>query len=57
MMSFGITLCVMLGLGALASAAVFDLEFTSGLTHAGLFILTIVLLALASGVTLAGAAT
>ena len=57
MMTFGITLCIMLGIGALASAATFELEFTSGLTHAGLYILSIVLLALVSGVALAGVGT
>ncbi len=56
-MSFGIagvTLCVMLGLGALASAGCFELEFGNGLIHAGLYFIAIILLAVVSGVPLAG---
>ena len=53
-MTAGVFFCIMLGLGALASVATFELEFTSGLTHAGLYLLTILLLALVSGVPLAG---
>lgn len=53
--SFGITLCVMLVIGAFASAATFELEFAGGLTHAGLYIVSMVLLAWLSGVTLVGA--
>ncbi len=55
-MTAGVFFCIMLGLGALASVATFELEFTSGLTHAGLYLLTILLLALVSGVPLAGVA-
>ena len=55
-MTAGIFFCIMLGLGGLASTATFELEYLSGLTHAGLYILTILLLALVSGVQLAGAA-
>ncbi|MEM6469223.1 MAG: hypothetical protein AAF802_06605 [Planctomycetota bacterium] len=51
---FGITLCVMIALGALASAATFELEFFGGVIHAGLYFIAIVLLALTSGVMLAG---
>lgn len=51
---FGITLCVMIGLGALASAATFELEYFSGVIHAGLYFVAIVLLAFTSGVVLAG---
>lgn len=51
---FGITLCVMIALGALASAGTFELEYFSGFIHAGLYFVAIVLLALVSGVTLAG---
>lgn len=51
---FGITLCVMIALGALASAGTFELEFFSGIIHAGLYFIVIVLLALTSGVVLAG---
>ena len=52
--TFGITLCVMIGLGALASAGSFDLEFGSGIAHYGLYLIAIILLALVSGVTLVG---
>ena len=55
-MTAGIFFCIMLGLGGLASTATFELEYLNGLTHAGLYILTILLLALVSGVQLAGAA-
>ncbi|WP_235908897.1 hypothetical protein [Roseiconus nitratireducens] len=51
---FGITLCIMIALGALASAGAFELEYFSGVIHAGLYFITIVLLALTSGVVLAG---
>ncbi len=54
---FGITLCVMIGLGALASAGTFELEYFSGVIHAGLYFIVIVLLAFTSGVTLAGLPT
>jgi hypothetical protein len=50
---FGIILCVMIGLGALASAASFELEYTSGLAHAGLYFIATMALALLSGITLA----
>ena len=49
-----ITFFIMLGLGGLASAAIFELEYTNGLIHAGLYFISIVLLAMVSGVTLAG---
>ncbi len=52
-MSFGIVFCVMLVAGAFASVATFELEFTSGLAHAGLYLIGTLLLALLSGVTLA----
>ena len=51
---FGITLCVMIMLGALASAGTFELDYFSGIIHAGLYFIVIVLLALTSGVVLAG---
>lgn len=51
---FGITLCVMIALGALASAGAFELEYFSGIIHAGLYFIVIVLLAFTSGVVLAG---
>ena len=50
---FGIVFCVMLGMGAAASALSFELEFTSGLAHAGLYFLVTTVLALLSGLTLA----
>lgn len=54
-MTFGITLCIMIALGALASAGTFELEYFNGVIHAGMYFVAIILLALASGVTLAGA--
>ncbi|TWT79087.1 hypothetical protein CA13_04840 [Planctomycetes bacterium CA13] len=51
---FGIIFCVMLGIGAFIAVATFELEVIGGLTLAGLYFLTVVLLALVSGVTLAG---
>ena len=53
-MTLGITLCVMLALGAIASVATFELEFFNGLIHAGLYFVATILLAIVSGVTLAG---
>ena len=50
----GVTLCVMLALGAFASMGAFELEFGSGFIHAGLYFIAIILLAVVSGVTLAG---
>jgi len=52
----GITFCVMLGLGALASVACFELEFPAGLIHAGFYFAAVIILALIAGVTLAGEA-
>ena len=48
---FGIIFAVMVGLGALASAATFDLEPVNGLTLAGLYFIVSVVLALLSGLT------
>lgn len=50
---FGIVFCVMMGLGAVASVASFELEFASGLAHAGLYFIVTMILALLSGITLA----
>ena len=50
---FGIIFCVMMGMGAAASVASFELEFTSGLAHAGLYFIVTMALALLSGITLA----
>ncbi len=52
-MVFGITFCVMLALGAVASSATFELEFVNGLAHAGLYLIGVVLLAIIAGVSLA----
>jgi hypothetical protein len=52
-MWFGIIFCVMMGLGALASVACFELEFGSGLAHAGLYFVVTMVLALLSGIALA----
>lgn len=52
-MTFGIIFSLMLVIGAFASLATFELEFTSGLTHAGLYLIATMLLALLSGITLA----
>lgn len=50
----GVIFSVMLVLGALASVASFELEFPSGLAHAGLYLVFTMLVGLLSGVTLAG---
>ena len=52
-LAFGLILAIMIGLGALASAATFELEFVNGLTHAGLYFIVAVMLALISGLKLA----
>ncbi len=52
--SFGVVFCVMLAIGAFASVATFELEFTSGLAHVGLYLIVTLLLGLLSGVTFAG---
>ncbi len=52
-MVFGITFAVMLGVGALASAGTFELEFLSGLALAGLYLIATMVLALIAGVPLA----
>jgi uncharacterized integral membrane protein len=52
-LSFGIVLSVMLVVGAFASVATFELEFSSGLAHAGLYLIATMLLALLSGAALA----
>lgn len=50
---FGIIFCVMVGTGAVASMASFELEFPSGLAHAGLYFIVTTVLALLSGIALA----
>jgi cation transport ATPase len=52
---FGIIISVMLVIGAFISVATFELEFSSGLAHAGLYFIATILLAVISGITLAGA--
>lgn len=52
---FGMVLAVMLGLGALASVGSFEVEFSSGLAHAGFYIVSVLILALIAGITVAGA--
>ena len=52
-MWFGLIFCVMLGLGAVASVACFELEFGNGLAHAGLYLVVTTALALLSGIPLA----
>ncbi|MFK8113588.1 MAG: hypothetical protein AB8B91_15410 [Rubripirellula sp.] len=54
-MWFGITFCVMLGIGAVASSELFELEFLSGLAHSGLYLIAILIFALISGISLASA--
>lgn len=51
----GVAFVVMIGLGAVAAMATFELEFVGGLTLAGLYFIAVILLAVVSGVTLAGA--
>ena len=55
--SLGVIFCIMLGLGTLVSVGTFELEVGSGFIHAGLYFVSIVLLAFVSGVTLAGNAS
>jgi len=50
---FGIIFSIMLVIGALASAATFELEFLNGLAHAGLYLLVTLILAMISGIQLA----
>lgn len=52
LMSSGITLVVMLCLGAIAAMAAFELEFVGGLTIAGMYIVPTLLLAILGNVTL-----
>jgi len=52
---FGIVFSVMVAIGATASMIVFELEFSEGLAHAGLYLIVSMILAVLSGVTLATA--
>ena len=54
-LAFGIIFSIMLAIGAFASVGAFELEFINGLTHAGVYLIATMVLALISGVTLAGA--
>lgn len=49
-----IMFCIMVGIGTFASVATFEVETSGGLTHAALYFISVVLLALIAGVTLAG---
>ena len=51
---FGIIFTVMVVIGAFISVGAFELEFGNGLAHAGLYLIATMLLAVISGVTLAG---
>ena len=51
---FGIIFSVMLVIGAFVSVATFELEFTSGLAHVGLYLIASIVLAVIAGATLAG---
>ena len=50
---FGIIFSIMLVIGALASVELLELEFVSGLAHAGLYLIVAMVLALISGVPMA----
>jgi hypothetical protein len=52
--TFGIVIAIMLVVGAFASMGSFELEFLSGLAHAGVYLLATMVLAVVSGITLAG---
>jgi len=52
--TFGIFFCIMLGIGSVIAVATFELEVFGGVLLAGLYLLSVVLLAIVSGVTLAG---
>jgi hypothetical protein len=56
-LAFGIIFSIMLVIGAFASVGAFELEFTSGLAHAGLYLIVTMVLALISGITLASGAS
>ncbi|MEM8665939.1 MAG: hypothetical protein AAGG48_00380 [Planctomycetota bacterium] len=51
--TFGVVFSIMLVIGAFASVGTFELEFLNGLTHAGLYFLVTVALAMISGIQLA----
>ncbi|MEM6979770.1 MAG: hypothetical protein AAF539_08860, partial [Planctomycetota bacterium] len=53
-MSAGIMFCILLAIGAAISVMVFELEAISGLAHAGMYLITCVVLAFVAGVPLAG---
>ena len=50
---FGVIFSVMLVAGAFASVGAFELEFLSGLAHAGLYLIVTLVLALMCGITIA----
>ncbi len=53
-LAFGIIFSIMLVVGAFASVGTFELEFFSGLAHAGLYLIVTLVLAVISGITIAG---
>jgi uncharacterized integral membrane protein len=50
----GIVFSVMILIGAAVSVGAFELEFINGLAQSGLYFVTVILLALVAGVSLAG---
>jgi cation transport ATPase len=54
---FGIMIAAMLAIGGLVSSIVFELEYFSGLIHAGVYILATLLLAVIAGIPLAAVQT
>ena len=52
-LTFGIVFSVMVVMGAAASSIIFELEFTEGLAHAGLYLIVTLVLAVLSGLNLA----
>ncbi len=52
-MVFGVTVAIMIGIGAFASAGTFELEFTGGLVLSGLYYIATIVLAVTAGVSLA----
>ncbi len=53
---FGVVFSSMIAMGAFISVACFELEFSSGIAHVGLYLVVTILLAVIAGITLAGVA-
>lgn len=53
--TFGVVFSLMIAMGATASTIILELEFTDGLTHAGLYLIVTFALAILSGLSLATA--